>query len=99
MNSLAGLYQSLGKPEKAVAIQEEALATCKETLGSDHSDTAMALSNLSALYEGMGEFEKALPLMIESRDIFERTVGHSDPATRQASVYVRQLETKAKATA
>ena len=64
-----------GQEDKAIALQEEAVAIREKTLGPDHERTGMALNDLAYLYHEQGWFDKAEPLYRRSLAISERALG------------------------
>jgi tetratricopeptide (TPR) repeat protein len=74
LNSLAGLYESMGEYEKAFPLYQRALDIREKVLGPQHPDVADSLNSLAGLYESMGEYEKALSLYQRALSIREKVL-------------------------
>ena len=58
LNSLGNAYRLLGRYEKAIEYNEQALAVLREV--NDRADEGLALTNLGIAYGGLGRHEKAV---------------------------------------
>jgi tetratricopeptide (TPR) repeat protein len=56
------------------------LSISKKTLGLDHPDFAIDLSNLARLYHSQSDYAKALPMYVRSLAIREKALGKDHPS-------------------
>jgi len=70
-----------GQYAEAIPLAERILAICDKSLGPEHPETALALSNLATLYCLMGSYDKAKPLYTRSLAIQEKKLGQHHPDT------------------
>jgi len=83
-----------GQYAEAIPLAEKILTLCDRSLGPEHPETALALSNLATLYSLMGSYDKAKPLYTRSLAIQEKFLGphHPDTLTTLHSLFLlRQL--------
>jgi tetratricopeptide (TPR) repeat protein len=59
LNSLAVLYDAMGKYKVAEPLYREALEIRKKLFGPNHIDTGTTLNNLAGLYQNIGDYAKA----------------------------------------
>jgi serine/threonine protein kinase/tetratricopeptide (TPR) repeat protein len=72
MNTLGGVYCTLGLPEKAGPLLEEALALRRKLLPPDHPELASSLHNLGWLHHLRGDYPEAERLYREALAIQRR---------------------------
>lgn len=78
-NSLAAVYQSLGKYEQAEPLYLKSLAIQQKALGKDdHVKVTNILDNLTRLYAEQGRFQKAEIIGKKSLAIKEKKQGKND---------------------
>jgi eukaryotic-like serine/threonine-protein kinase len=82
MDTIGGLYQRIGVPDRAQSLLEEALKLRRQTLGAEHADVAASQHHLAALAFEKGDlagsewrFREALALRRKLLD-----AGHADVA-------------------
>lgn len=78
-NSLASAYQDDGQFQKAIVLQEQACERLRKTLGEEHPNTLVGLSNLGNLYRDAGKVNAAISLLERVRDAQVRLFGGDDP--------------------
>jgi len=59
LDTLGGVYCTLGLPERAAPLLEEAISVWRRLLPADHPDLAGTLHNLGWLYHQRGDYVKA----------------------------------------
>ncbi|WZO98828.1 tetratricopeptide repeat protein [Isosphaeraceae bacterium EP7] len=79
MNMLANAYRAAGKPDRSVALLEEALT--KARLGPDHPETLLTMSNLAMGYRSVGKLDRAVPLYEEALALTKSRLGPDHPDT------------------
>jgi eukaryotic-like serine/threonine-protein kinase len=86
--TLALSYDKLGRYEKALVLQQEALATRERLLGSDHLDTARSRSDLAVILEHLGRFAESEPLLRQALATRLLQLGpeHADTLLTQANL-------------
>src|SRR6266511_1513037 len=78
----AGFYLwSRGQNRQALALEEQALATCRRVLGDDHPDTLTSMNNLAETRRTLGDFEGARELFEETLARSRRVLGDDHPDT------------------
>ena len=75
LNSLAGLYDSMGNYAAAEPLLRQAMEIRRVALGENHPDFATSLNNLAGLCAGAGRPLEALPIMRQAASVEERTIG------------------------
>jgi tetratricopeptide (TPR) repeat protein len=80
MNDLAAVYYMAGRMDKAIQLQEQALATMREQLGPKHTNTLSALRNLAFFYRLGGRLADAASLFEDALARFREQLGpdHAD---------------------
>ncbi len=83
METLGGVYRSLGHPDDARPLLEEALALRRQVHGDQHPAVAGSLNTLAVMFYAQGDYEAAEPRFRESLQIRRRLFGdeHSEVAT------------------
>ncbi|MEZ4451341.1 MAG: serine/threonine-protein kinase [Nannocystaceae bacterium] len=79
-NALATIEQDLGAPDRAVALNERALAIQTRTLGEDHVNVATTLTNLANPLNALGRHAEARTHLERALQIRERAFGPNHPA-------------------
>jgi tetratricopeptide (TPR) repeat protein len=79
LNRLATLHLAAGAYPEARALYERALALYEQTLGPDHPDVAVTLSNLSNGYLLAGAYPEARALSERTLAIYEQALGPDHP--------------------
>ncbi len=79
LNSLAALYEALGRYSEAEPLNQRALAIWEKTLGPEHPEVAASLNNLAVLYDAQGKYAKAEPLHKRALAIREKALGPGHP--------------------
>ena len=70
-----------GKGSAAATLLEELVHACTETLGNEHPNTLVAMSNHGALLKDQGEYEKAVSLLRHALGVSRVTLGDRNPLT------------------
>nr|MBA3395784.1 tetratricopeptide repeat protein [Deltaproteobacteria bacterium] len=69
-NNLAVLLLDDGKPEQAIVMLEESLATTEQLLGADRTEVAEVLFNLAVAHRAKGDYGAALAAARRCADIY-----------------------------
>ncbi|MBK8101166.1 MAG: serine/threonine protein kinase [Planctomycetes bacterium] len=77
--SLATRYREFGLLEAAVPVQEAALATRRQRLGEEHTDTLRSLSNLAKLLHDRGRSQEAEQVQRQALAVLRRQAGEDTP--------------------
>jgi tetratricopeptide (TPR) repeat protein len=78
---LAVQYGTLVLYDKAMPLQERALATRRQVLGEEHPDTLYSISQMGILLQGMGKLDEAEPYYREALEKRRRILGNEHPDT------------------
>ncbi len=78
INSLAAVYQSLGKYEQAEPLYNRSLVIQEKYFGKDDIKVTTILDNLARLYAEQGRFQKAENFAQKSLAIKEKVLGKKD---------------------
>ena len=81
LNARASELFDQGHFEEALPVLERSLAIFEESLGPDHPNTGICLSNLAQLHQAMDSHDRALPLFERSLTILEAYFGADHPNT------------------
>ncbi len=79
LSELAGLAQTLGEYEQAIAVYEQVLAHSLENYGKDHPAVAISRNNLGTVWDALGEYKKAIGYYEQALDSDIRTYGEHHP--------------------
>jgi serine/threonine-protein kinase len=82
--TLAGIYQKLGKFDQADSLLQSALKERKAAFGGDSAETAKSLVALGSLRDAQAKYEEAERLIRQALDIDTRRFPRNDPATAKA---------------
>ena len=77
--NLGKIYCSIGDFDKAIELQESALALRKKLQGHGHINVAFSLYNLNRTYEQMGNLKKALACLSQALPISRQSLGAANP--------------------
>ena len=80
-NNLAGAYESAGRTDDALAMNEQVLVDRSRVLGEDHPDTLTSLNNLAGTYESRGRLTEAITLYEQVLVDRSRVLGEDHPDT------------------
>jgi eukaryotic-like serine/threonine-protein kinase len=82
MDTIGGLYQSIGVYDRAQTLLEEALKLRRQTLGAEHPDVAASLHHLAGLAFKKGDFAGSETLHREALQLRRKLLGseHLDVA-------------------
>ncbi|MFN0110098.1 MAG: tetratricopeptide repeat protein [Blastocatellia bacterium] len=82
MDTIGGLYQSIGVYDRAQPLLEESLKLRRQTLGAEHADVATSLHHLAALAYEKGDYAGSESLNREALALRRRLLGaeHADMA-------------------
>ena len=83
-NTAAAEHFEAGRYEEAIPLFEQALATCRSTLGGDHPDTLMVAGNLGVAQVAAGQRRKGLKLIASNLASRVRVLGEDHPDTLTA---------------
>jgi hypothetical protein len=81
--SAADLFDE-GRFDEAVLLFEQALTSCRSTLGGEHPDTLTVAGNLGVAYVAAGNRRKGLKLITSNLAARVRVLGDTHPATMTA---------------
>ena len=81
LDSLARLYYSQGRYDKAEPLFRKALEIRQTELGDRHPSTATSLNNLAGLYRLQGRYGEAEPLYVQALEIRQTELGDRHPST------------------
>ena len=70
-----------GKYQEAIPIEESVVEVAKRVRGSEHPETAEALTNLGLIFQIIGDFAKAEPPLQEALRIRQKVFGPEHPYT------------------
>ncbi|MCT7967647.1 tetratricopeptide repeat protein [Laspinema sp. D1] len=79
LDSLASLYQAMGRLTDAEPFYLQAMEARKVQLGENHPDYARSLNSLASLYQAMGRLADAEPLYRQAMEIFKMQLGENHP--------------------
>jgi serine/threonine-protein kinase len=79
MDTIGGLYQSIGVLDRAHSLLEESLALRRRTLGAEHADVAASLHHLALLAYQKGDFAVSETRCRESLTLRRRLLGAEHP--------------------
>jgi serine/threonine protein kinase/tetratricopeptide (TPR) repeat protein len=79
--ALAVQYSTLALYDKAVPLQERALAERRRVLGQEHPDTLDSISQMGLLLQGLGKVDEAEPYYREALEKRRRVLGGEHPDT------------------
>lgn len=82
-NTAAELFDS-GRCDEAVPVFEQALDSCRSTLGADHPDTLTVAGNLAVAYVAAGNRRKGIKLIADNLAARVRVLGDEHPETLTA---------------
>jgi serine/threonine-protein kinase len=80
MDTIGGLYQSIGVYDRAQTLLEDALKLRRQTLGAEHTDVAASLHHLADLAYGKGDFAGSEALFREALQLRRKLLGAEHPA-------------------
>lgn len=83
-NSAAAELFEAGRFEEAVPLFEQALASCRSTLGGEHPDTLTVAGNLGVAYISAGQRRKGMKLVVNNLAARARVLGDTHPETLTA---------------
>ena len=83
-NATAAELFETGRYGEAVALFEQALASCRSTLGGDHPDTLTVAGNLGVAYMAAGNRRKGLKMIVANLGARVRVLGDTHPETLTA---------------
>ena len=83
-NSAAAELFEAGRHDEAVPLFEQALASCRSTLGGDHPDTLIVAGNLAVAYVAAGNRRKGIKLIVGNLAARVRVFGDEHPETLTA---------------
>ncbi|MGH9853116.1 MAG: tetratricopeptide repeat protein [Blastocatellia bacterium] len=79
MDTIGGLYQSIGVYDRAQTLLEEALKLRRQTLGAKHVDVAASLHNLGTLAHAKGDFAGSESRLREALELRRELLGTGRP--------------------
>jgi hypothetical protein len=83
-NTTAAELFETGRYDEAVPLFEQALASCRSTLGGEHPDTLTVAGNLGVAYICAGQRRKGMKLISANVTARERVLGETHPDTLTA---------------
>ena len=92
---ISQIYINQGKYSEAESLLNQALNIVKSSLGPDHPNVAVCMSNLGQVYLNQGKYSEAEPLLKQALNIVKSSLGpdHSEMArilNNLAMVYINQ---------
>jgi serine/threonine-protein kinase len=75
MDTIGGLYLSIGVYDRAQSLLEDALKLRRRTLGAEHPDVAESLHHLGALVYEKGDYVRSETLLREALELRRRLLG------------------------
>ncbi len=81
MDTMGGVYASLGLYPRAAALVEQALATRTRLLGPDHPDTLRSATKLGGIYTRGGRYAEAEGVLSDALERGRRVNGPEHPDT------------------
>jgi tetratricopeptide (TPR) repeat protein/CHAT domain-containing protein len=79
LNSLASLYNRMGKFEDAESVYEKLLEINRKKYGEAYPENVVLLNNIASLYHKMGNYEKAESMFKGALGISKNAFGEEDP--------------------
>ncbi|HEX9001893.1 MAG TPA: serine/threonine-protein kinase [Blastocatellia bacterium] len=94
MDTIGGLYQSIGVQDRAQLLLEEALKLRRQTLGAEHADVAASLHHLARLAHQKGDFAGSEAQYREALALRRKLLGteHTDVADTMNGLGVLLLD-------
>ena len=83
-NAMAAELFEVGRYDEAVSLFEQALASCRSTLGGEHPDTLTVAGNLGVAYVCGGQRRKGMKLINSNVAARSRVLGDTHPDTLTA---------------
>jgi serine/threonine protein kinase/Flp pilus assembly protein TadD len=90
-STLGETYQALGDFDEAERQFKSALSLLRESEGTLHRDTLIAMNNLAVSYHNQGRFGEAEALHRESLTLHREALGEADPDTLTAQINLATL--------
>ena len=87
----AALLQS-GRPDEALPVQQEVLASLRSRLGTQHPDTIGAMHDLARVLVALGRAAEAEPLVVQVVESATVKLGPTHPNTVRARVMLAQTQ-------
>ena len=84
LSSIAGVFASLDQHQKAIRLQEQALAIQRDLYGPESGEIFASLKLLSENYRTLGDYEQAMSLSNELLAAAETAFGRDHPAWGEA---------------
>ena len=84
LNNLGGIYQEQGQHKRAILFFKESLMIRKRALPEKHIDIANSYNNLALSYVHLKRYQKAKATYLPAIGIYEATLGHDHPKTKEA---------------
>lgn len=81
MSNLAGIYDSLGKYDKAEALLVECLALRRGSHGENHPSTLQSMNNLAGLFNRQGRYDQSENMYVDCLTRMRAHLGNDDPDT------------------
>ena len=81
LDTLAQDLQAQGKHDEAEPLYREALEMDRESLGTRHPNTLIAINNLAQVLQAQGKNDEAEPLSREALEVQRQTLGDRHPNT------------------
>ena len=81
LDTLAQDLQAQGKHDEAEPLYREALEMDRESLGTRHPNTLIAINNLAQVLQAQGKLDEAEPLSREALEVERQTLGDRHPHT------------------
>lgn len=88
LNNLASTLNFLAQYEKALPLEQRALAIREKVWGLEHTETAFGLNNLAFTHKMLFQYEKALPLEQRALLITEKLLGPEHPFTAEGLAHL-----------
>jgi serine/threonine-protein kinase len=86
MDTIGGLYQSIGMYDRAQSLLEDALKLRRQTLGAEHADVAESLHHLATLAFGKGDYTGSETQYREALALRRKLLGTNHPDMAESMV-------------
>ncbi|KAI9773955.1 MAG: hypothetical protein M1839_001967 [Geoglossum umbratile] len=79
--SFAFAFAENGRLQSAMELRVKVLEASQRTLGNEHPNTLVAMSNLASSYSDLGRRQEAMELRVKVLEASQRTLGNEHPNT------------------
>ncbi len=90
-NGIGRNFMATNQPESATAYLEEALLVRRKSLGNEHWQTGISMTNFGECLRNLGIWEEAEPLLIDGFRLISVQFGDDDMRTKRAAKTLVEL--------